>query len=170
MDILMEDTEEKKSGGFGFLFILAVIVTAMMGLGFQTVQHDMRLSQALGSLNAGFDMAREEAMRRGKPVVISALDGEVIENQWRRGWVVWVDENLNGRRDGHEALRTEIMPTSGAILSSATRNTDFRYQPSGQINSTGVLKLCDSQAGQNRGHRISVSAIGNLVIADTLCT
>ena len=87
MDILMEDTEEKKSGGFGFLFILAVIVTAMMGLGFQTVQHDMRLSQALGSLNAGFDMAREEAMRRGKPVVISALDnlvkggsGQAVQN------------------------------------------------------------------------------------------
>lgn len=170
MEAFVEESTVTKGSGFGVLFILAALVTAVLGIGAQTVLHEMHLNKALGSLNAGFELAREEAMRRGKPVHISGLGQDLGENQWQRGWVVWVDENLNGRRDVQEELHSESLVPEEATLVNLSHTPDFRYQPSGQIRSTGVLKLCDGRSGHQRGHRISVSAIGNLVVTDTLCT
>jgi type IV fimbrial biogenesis protein FimT len=84
------------------LVVLSIvcIVLAIGAPGFQRLMEAQRLATVSNALLMAVNLARSEAIHRGRRVDLVPLDNM----QWRHGWLVFIDENNNQRPDSHEVV------------------------------------------------------------------
>jgi type IV fimbrial biogenesis protein FimT len=75
------------------------------------VMTQQRLRASSSDLFATFNLARSEAIRRGRTVAVAPADA----NDWASGWKVFADGNDNGVQDAGEEVILERQPTAGGI-------------------------------------------------------
>lgn len=149
------------------------------GVAIWTVVHDSAMTAAANDIAAHLALARSEAIKRHVPVKLcpsrdqtqcSGSDGAYT--LWHHGWLVYADENGNGRPEADEILRTHAgAPGNIVIRTSRTRSTVI-YQPIGTSGgSTLTFAVCDSRdavqpryvtvsnAGRARVSRTTTSAV-----------
>lgn len=142
--------------------ILATIAIPSLRSLFQDNQIATYSSQFISSLQ----VARSEAMRRGKPArmcassTLSACDGTA----WTQGWIVWVDSDGNGSVGAAEILRAESSLPSSMQFTSVDSVTELRFLASGFLNiaagTTRTFQVCDDRSGET-GRSVVIRAFGH---------
>jgi type IV fimbrial biogenesis protein FimT len=95
----------------GFTIIELMVVMVIVGLlvtmampSFTSLNRGSQLTATSNELIGAFNRARNEAIRRGQAVTVSA-EG----NNWQKGYTIWVDLNLNGSMDVSKDEKNELL-------------------------------------------------------------
>lgn len=91
--------------GFTLIELLVILTISAVLLaigipGFNSLVQSQRLTTSTNALFMAVNMARAEAIHRGRRVDLVPLDGR----QWSGGWIVFIDENHNQRPDKGELI------------------------------------------------------------------
>jgi len=95
-----------KQSGFTLIELMVVIAIAVFLItsaipGFQSFIQNNRLSTTAHQFVTSINLARSEAVKRGKHVTLCKSDNSstcVTSNGWEKGWIVFVDDNGDGQR------------------------------------------------------------------------
>ncbi len=94
---------------------LIVIIMSFAAPSFSTFQRNSELTSTANTLLSSLTAARAEAMKRGQNVSVVPQDG----SDWTKGWIVFVDTDASGTKNGTEsALMSE--PAVPGTISVAT--------------------------------------------------
>ncbi|RQO33541.1 pilus assembly protein FimT [Herminiimonas sp. KBW02] len=108
------------------LLVVLAIVCILLASAVPVFQHfiqGQRLRTASNALFMAVNLARSEAIHRGRRVDLVPLDNM----DWKHGWLVFIDENNNQRPDSHETvLHTHAVKI--ADLQITPRFTDSKVQ------------------------------------------
>lgn len=111
------------------------------------------------SFSAALALARSEAVKRSRPVLLQPLSGGSSGNEFGKGWEIAVDENADGSI-GDSELRIRRYPAlAAAVKLSGSGALGFR--PSGALDgaSDRVFTVCRSD-GNVRGYSVTVTPSG----------
>ena len=155
-----------RSAQHGFTLIELMIVVALLAIisafalpAFQSFIASNRLTSEANELLAGLNLARSEAVRSQRRVVlcrasatgcVTTADGE----RWQR-WVVFVDNDADGVFDANELLREQVITgtTLNLVSNDALRaaGNQIAFRPDGLARAPGslalqgaVISVCDS--------------------------
>jgi len=153
------------------LLALAVVALLLLMAGppMAEVRTRMQMQALAQDLLASLLWARSEALQRQLRVTVCAsADASVCdpEGRWERGWLVFEDRQVNGRRDPEEPVLQQVQgPVPGfrlrgnALVASQVSYTPLgrSQQPSGAFQA-GTLRLCAPSL--NQGWRLVINALG----------
>jgi len=161
------------------LVVLAVgaILLAIAIPGYAHFMNYNRLVTATNDLVSSLQLARSEAIKRGKRVTVctssapmNAVPACDAGADWQHGWLVFVDDGARGTID----VGDQILKVHGGIPTAEITATNFStyasYLPSGGSQGTnglgnGTLNIC--LAGNKRS--IIINKIGRIKIDKKTC-
>lgn len=116
-----------RQGGATLFELLTVVAIAavMMSVALPDMRQMIRshqLKAAANDLFGAIDLARTQAIARGRRVQLAPADGATLD--WARGWVVFVDEDGDRRPDGAE----EVIMAHPALAAGIVVETAFSSQ------------------------------------------
>lgn len=136
----------------GFTIIELMIVISVMGIlatlagpSFNQMIGNNRITTQTNQMILALQIARTEAVKRGRPVNVVATDGA----SWANGWQVQ-DENNVVLQDFEEV-------PAGLTLVSTNGYTSFQFDGSGTVNRTDTLTVCKTDLD---GRNIMVTGTG----------
>ncbi len=142
------------------LVVLGILLTVGMPA-FGKMIDQQRMDAGLSSLTGSLNMARQEAVRRNRPVTLAAIDGN-----WNNGWVMFLDNNRNGRHDEGETLLREIAPNAVMRVHAnmpVSRYVQFNARGESQLLNggfqAGTFRFCP-QASHEEGRRVTINQVG----------
>lgn len=143
------------------LIITLAIIAIMAAWGipsFRELVANNRMVTAANSFVMTFQIARSEAITRGRNVTIQRAAGG-----WNKGWSV-TDSAGN-------AIYSQGAPDGTVTVTAPNAETQFVYNPQGRLlNMPGAsqLDLCDDRTGET-GRVINITPIGRVSIATAAC-
>lgn len=143
----------KQNAGFTIIeLMMVVVILAILGAvalpSFQGLLASNRLTSAANDMLAGVMMARSEAIKRGKRVVLcKSGNSSTCDNSltWSSGWIVFVDDDNNATRANSEELLR--VGSSIAAQITATADTDVANYISFAARGSARLTSGGSQSG-----------------------
>ncbi len=145
------------------LLITLAVASIVMAIGipsFTELLNRNRLTASTNQLITDLNLARSEAVKRGRQVVVR----KVGANGWEEGWEIFADVSRNGANanvfndNGDEILcepnedcllRQSPALALGFTLRGNNNFTNFvRYGPDGTSNTIGSFAVCDNQDGK----------------------
>jgi type IV fimbrial biogenesis protein FimT len=130
------------------LSIAGAVTAGATGLG--TVLDDHRKTAAVNDLVGTLNLARSEAIKRGRRVVLcpsrdmrqcESADGD--RTVWHDGILTYIDENDNGQYDTADSVIRYEVPSSRLKVQSSPNRTRVTYQPTGLAGgSTITITVC----------------------------
>jgi len=101
---------------------LIVVIMALAAPSFTAFQRNAQLTSSANTLLSSLTAARAEAMKRGRNVTVAPVTG----SNWNSGWIVFVDEDGSGAKNGSEAvLATEPAPESTITIETVPAGTAY---------------------------------------------
>lgn len=144
---------------------LAVIaITLSIGVpSFQGIVSDNRMSGAANNLIGAMNVARSEAIKRGRSVNVTASSGD-----WSNGGSVIVQPRL-GTTDAAETIR-RFDATTGMTISGSS--TTYSFLPSGffSLAAAEAITICDAARTGETGRKITVSTSGRMAVSHVTCS
>jgi len=154
--------ESMKQSGFTIIELMMVIaiagvMAAFAGPSFTTMINNNRITTQTNQFILAVQIARSEAVKRGRPISITATDG----SNWAQGWQV-LDEN-------DAVIQNFDAVPSGLTVVSADSKTSFTFSGSGEVNTSDTLKVCKTGLD---GRNILITSTGRtrLVTTGVSCT
>lgn len=152
-----------------FLTTLAVAgVVATGAAGLKGLLAEQRLTSEVNQLLADLSLARSEAIKRGKRAVLCP-SGNGLECAaaaadfawWQQGYLLFVDDNENSRRDGDEpVLRVQQEAGGGTTVKTSRSRDHITYRPDGLASgSNATFTFCDAR-GSDRVRYVIISNSG----------
>lgn len=157
------------------LMITVAIIALILAFGVPNLREftlNSRMTSTANDLQAAFMLARTEAARAKSSVTICAsadpMGAAQCDGSWDQGYVVFVDENADVRRDTDEpVLRTHPPAGSGVLIRVADDAAYFMYasnglgQQAGDDTPLNQVVICDERgnvtaAGGNSAARLFV--------------
>lgn len=156
-----------RNGGFSLIELMITVVIAAILLavaipGFRSIIQNNRLVTSANQLVTGLTVARSEAVKRGREVVIRPTTG----TNWSTGWQVRVDLNDDG--DVDDSL--ELLHGSGALEGGASLSggpAAIAFQPSGRVDVAACFDLTIPDSSAVRS--IDVANTGRVDVDDSAC-
>jgi len=164
----------------GFTLLEALVVLALLGVllslaapSLKGLRQKHQMQSQAEHLQASLLWARSEALRRQQRVTLCVREAAAGAREdcakagsWTQGWVVFVDDNGNGRREATETVLQlhEALPGFLMLQGNATVDRYISYGAQGRSQSTtgafqaGTLTLCG--AGQTHVWRVVINAVG----------
>lgn len=149
----------------GFTLVEAMITISIFSILTSTAipaWQDFALNNCLtttnNSLITGFNLARSEAAKRGRPVRIASFAGDA---NWEQGWRIEDAATAELLREGRNSCpRTQVVESAETVA--------FVYQPTGVISTPANFTICDSRADE-RERLVTISAVGrpNTTVSQT---
>jgi type IV fimbrial biogenesis protein FimT len=112
-------------------------------------------------LTSGLRLARTEAILRSQPVVMQAL-----ENDWGRGWNVFVDSNRNQLRDeGEPSLAEFANHRKVRVVGNSKVAARIGFDSTGRLlsNANGTLAVCLRDAPASR-YQLAIAVTGRVTL------
>ena len=106
-----------------------------------------RMLSEINALVAHLHLARSEAVNRGKRAVLCpSADREQCTGspEWHQGYILFVDDNGDRKRDENEALvRVHQRRTPGILITSSVSRRRITYRPDGTAPGSNLtVKFC----------------------------
>ena len=162
--------------GFSLLEALAVLAIAAILLGvalpsLQSLVGSVRTTSAANDLLADLLLARTEALKRRRRVVLcKSADGSgcTVSGEWQQGWIVFVDTNEDGVRGAGEPVLQRQNPLGSAVhlTGNASLAKYVAYVANGTTRQTGggfqagTLTICRASNGPTTARQIVINATG----------
>lgn len=138
----------RKSGVAGFTIVEAMVTVAILGILIAIAVPSMTALIASNSLSSSANetlsammLARQEALRTARQVVVcKSSDSSSCSagSSWADGWIVFVDEDASGTRNGTEAvLRTAGVAKGVSASGEAGLEDKVIYTPRGALTVAG---------------------------------
>lgn len=152
----------------GFTLIELLVAMVLLGIllsigmpAFGKIIDQQRMDAGLSSLTGSLNMARQEAVRRNRPVTLAAIDGD-----WGNGWRMFLDSNHNGAYDAGELLLREIA-ADALVRIDANRPVAGYVRFNGRGESqllnggfqAGTFRFCPLVAS-DQGRRVTINQVG----------
>jgi type IV fimbrial biogenesis protein FimT len=136
----------------------------------ETVQ-SARLSAAAQDLLDDLQLARIEAIKRNRRVALCKSADRVQCNDdggWDQGWLVFHDENNNGRADAGEEVIRRHEPLARDLRARGNQTVDdyISYTPLGATRSragafqAGTLTVCRPSLASSVSRQVIINAVG----------
>jgi len=150
----------KRQNGFTLLeLIITLAVIAILSVTLSSVSASFissnKVSAAVNKIASDMSYARTEAISRNQNVELcKTLDGITCSrtNQWEKGWMIFVDENRNRRREANEE-RLKHQPAVGTvnITYRGTGSSHYiRFRSDGATGVNGTFAFCADSIGDNK--------------------
>ena len=165
---------------------VAAILLALATPSFAELLRRNRLAAANNELVTALNVARAEALRRGRPVAVCATSDQrscAGSNDWTTGWVVFEDNAAAGAPGAPAAASADydirmisVSPAmdGGFILGAA--DSWYRFFPTGSLGWSDVggasersFVLRNTACKGNEARRITVNRIGRIRSAAETC-
>ena len=134
---------------------VAAVVLALAVPSFQTTLRNHRLTTYANEFIAALNLARTEAIRRGKAVVLcKSANGSSCQtggNNWEIGWIAFVDSDPSGTKNSRDSteLILRVWPALPAGYTLRPNHNSFynsiSYGADGSVNNNkivGTFALC----------------------------
>ncbi len=163
---------------FSLVELMAVLAIAsiLLSVGvpnLRTLMVNQQIRSATDELFGAIDLTRSSAIARGRRVQLVPADEAGVD--WRRGWIVFVDRDGNGRPSAGD----EIIRVHGPLPQGITLDTAFsgNHQPY-YIAYNGAGRSCSLSSSQaahygtlslfhgERIRRIKISMLGRARVCD----
>ena len=151
------------------LLITMAVLAVVMAVALPSMTEFMannQLAATKSSFAAAVALARTEATKRGRMVVVQALGSGPTGNEYANGWEVVVDDDGNGIASSSETrVRREVLSVNKIRL-GGTASISFRASGALNGSSVEVFTLCrlDAPAG-TRGYTVTVTPSGATDVA-----
>ncbi|MDT4288301.1 Tfp pilus assembly protein FimT/FimU [Methylomonas sp. MO1] len=156
-------TETSKGFTLVELMVTIAIAGVLVGIAipsFTSIISNNRLTTSANELVTALNLARSEAVKRGRSVTVRKVDDKSSTNvgqtawasaNWEQGWDVFTDANGNGEFDtGNDVLlKTYAALTPSYTLRGNNFSNFIRFTPSGQSNNNGSFVICNNSDGNN---------------------
>jgi type IV fimbrial biogenesis protein FimT len=109
-------------------------------------------------------LARTEAAKRGRVVILQALGAGSSGNEFANGWEIVVDDDGNGAAGGAETRVRRHAVTLDKIKLGGTASLAFRASGALLGNTAEVYTVCRA-SGSTRGYAITVTPSGSTDVA-----
>ena len=154
-----------------------VIVTTAAVPNFRNFIQNNRMAAAVHRFVTSANLARSEAVKRGQRVTVCKSTDLIVcsaSGGWDQGWIVFVDENDNGKRDapGEELLRAQnTVPGNIRMQGQADVSDLLSYNAFGFPTLVGganldsnksTLIMCDARDYGEYARAVVISASGNV--------
>lgn len=159
---------------------VAAILLTIAAPNFRDFLLNNRLAGATNEFIAAANLARSEAIKRGRDATVCVSNDSMSAaptctggNDWGDGWLVWVDSDGSGALNGDERLRVGDPQTNTGVTVSGNLSA-FTYDSTGAVDNTGSIQVCDERDDEN-GREITINATGRIdldveaVGVDTFC-
>lgn len=159
------------------LMVTLVILAIMMSLAvpsFTKMIRDNRVQTASTSLMSVFNLARAEAIRRGRGVSICAVDDPnasppVCGTTWETGWTIFIDADADAVIDAGEEFRIGSSMSGVAVTGGIALVTfNSRGQPTAGVGDY-IFNPADCTTGVDKQFTISLGAAGRSNSAEGVC-
>ncbi|CDH45104.1 GspH/FimT family pseudopilin [Candidatus Contendibacter odensensis] len=161
------------------LIITVAIVAIVLAIGvpsFQGMIRDNRLATQVNELVTAMNLARSEAIKRGRRVTLcKSADGAncATSGGYQQGWIVFVDPNDNAVVDvGEQVLRVKAaMEGNLTLTGNSTVQSYISYVAGGMSQlvtggfQAGTLTLCATPKARS----IIINSLGRARLAETSC-
>jgi type IV fimbrial biogenesis protein FimT len=156
-------------GGFTLieLVILMVAIALMATIAIPSFDSSVSrnsIDAAQSELQAALNLARSEAVKRGKTVTLCASsDQQVCSNVWSSGWLLFVDNNSNNAvNSGEEILRVgrAVNGRNGLAMSGSVSNNAIQFKSSGFSNQNSTWTYCAADKALSKARGIVVESSG----------
>lgn len=159
--------------GFTLWELLAALAVMAIALGlglpsFERLRLDIERTTAVNAFVAAVQLARSEAAKRARPVVVcKTVDFERCggsEIRYDAGFMVFVNEDdaRPAQRSAYEPLLRAFTPAQGLRI-SANREL-FEFRPFRRRSTNGTVTFCDRR-GESEARAVIVSYTGRPRIA-----
>lgn len=160
---------------------IALILIAASAPSFRTVMTNARISAHANELISALNLARSEAVKRGRRVVLCKSGNGTAcatSGDWSQGWIVFVDMDNNASVDaasGDSVIRVYQALDGNDTLTGDTNLSDYiSYLPNGFTRLTGggfqsgtlTFGLC---SGNREKNTIVISNTGHARVVKTTC-
>ncbi len=141
--------------------IVAVVALPSFDYLLASNKHSSSTNKLIGAIN----LARLEAVKRGKQVAIKTLDNS---NSWSKGYLIWVDTDEDGVFDSGEELirRFDLVENAGLALSGTVNR--FVFRATGFATAAGSVNVC-SNVDAVAGRAVTVFLSGRVTKMDYTC-
>lgn len=154
--------------------VVVLIATIVLGIGVPSLAEmtgAMRTSNFSNELLASVWLTRNEAIRTNHRVKLcKSANGSdcTTHGTWSQGWLVFVDQNVNGQREHTEPVlrRHEALPQGWSITGNAPVHNYVMYDPGGDsilsngAFQAGTLTICQQNSGATEAVRIIINKVG----------
>jgi len=121
--------------------------------GMWNVVQQNAITAAANDLVTHLALARNEAITKNKRIT--------------SGWMVYVDENDNGKPDDGEIVRVQSEPTRGITIRSSRARSHVAYQPTGLSGGSTITMAICSERDPSLARYVIVSNVGRARVAQT---
>ena len=127
------------------LLMVLIIMSVTLAIGLPNVQSliiSSRLTSSANAMVSALQLARFEALKEQKNVVIANKNG-----QWANGWIVFIDEKMQNNQldDGESVLVSFDALHSSLVVKIPTSYKNYvYYNKYGRINDNGTFSFCSS--------------------------
>ena len=155
MDIFSLCVKPGRSSGLTLVEMLFTLTLAgvVLATGIPEFKRILASNRMIGEINglvAHLHLARSEAVKRGKRIVLcpSADAQQCLElPEWHRGYILFADDNGNRERDEHEPLiRVHAADAQGILITSSASRRRISYHPDGSAPGSNLtLRFCETR-------------------------
>jgi len=174
----------KNNRGFTLieLLVTVVVLIVLLVIGvpeYRRMTENNRQVAAINTIVGDLNLARSEAVKRGRTVTLCGSDDGATCNtaNWESGWIAFIDVDGNqavDNADGDLLLsRNTGLPTGLTLRGIKFANSDFiQYRPNGQLSGgdDGTFVVCDIQQSNEtdnvpRARAANVNGLGRISVA-----
>lgn len=148
------------------LIILLAIISILFRFGvpaFNNISHDSRMTAHINTMVTSFNLARSEAVKRNKNIVICPNDdGQCAKRaHWHNGWIMFVDDDMDREYDddAEEIIFIEAAKSDIEITSSRYRRRVVFRSIGTSAGSNAYYLFCD-QRGADGARAVVLSNTG----------
>jgi len=133
------------------LAIMAIVISIIPSVSAAFI-HSNRVTAAVNLIAGDMSYARSEAVMRGQNVQLcKSSNGTkcIRTSQWESGWIIFVDENKNRKREEYEEIlkyQPKLSQINITYKGSGSSNY-IRFRADGQTGVNGTFAFCSDQTG-----------------------